>query len=119
MGFREVPIEDTKCVYFCDACGKDVEDELYLQKCSLCGKSICYKCRDKFKSYKVFLDTKSDVAICDRCYPRKVGIIEQLKVNLVNARTLERELRGQLLAREKWGDDEPEEVKNRTVPPEF
>lgn len=106
---KAVSVMQTRFRYFCDLCSEEVYlrydndiDEL-LKKCSVCGKMVCYYCRENYSNHVKFLDgIKGDIHIvCNICYEPVAHIVEQITQNCNEALKKERALYDKLIRFEK------------------
>jgi hypothetical protein len=83
---KEIQIEDTTTEYYCDGCGEQQHDSHWsyggyesageaLEKCVMCGKEFCNKCRTQFRT------TGWDYEICKECANKYVETLDAIKAN--------------------------------------
>ncbi len=78
MGVREIIIQEKKTVFYCDICGKDLDNELtYHNHCRLCGKTMCSECANKGLQIDVSI-IQPTYWICPNCKEYRKSDVDRL-----------------------------------------
>jgi hypothetical protein len=100
----EVQITDTESHYFCDICGEEQKAETWaygghcdageqLERCDICHKEVCPKCRNGIPSFSTNYDK-----LCKECLETYNTLLTELKYAVSQGQEKERELRKQLFS---------------------